>query len=114
MDKSKPCSVRSVFQENVLMHERLMDAEAIQSATASRLPQRARWLIGDNTTLDFSLYNEPRSLAAEFVKWGLSEADVADIEHGSDFIVFGMWNFNEGGGARPALAVRQSDSKVVD
>jgi hypothetical protein len=53
-------------------------------------------------------------LAAEFVNWGLSEADVADIEHGSDFIVFGMWNFNEGGGSRPALAVRQSDGKLFD
>jgi hypothetical protein len=31
-----------------------------------------------------------------------------------DFIVFGMWNFNEGGGARPWLAVRQSDGKVFD
>ncbi|HKD30480.1 MAG TPA: SUKH-4 family immunity protein [Xanthobacteraceae bacterium] len=47
-----------------------------------------------------------------FAEWGLSDADVADIEHGSDFIVFGMWNFDEGGGARPALAVRQTDGKV--
>src|SRR5260370_16971782 len=112
MDKSKPCSVRSVFQENVLMHERLMDAEAIQSATASRLPQRARWLIGDNTTLDFSLYNEPRSLAAEFVKWGLSEADVADIEHGPVLIVFCICNFTSHRAPPPALSVLHNTAVV--
>ena len=95
------------------MYERLMDAASVKSATASRLPQRARWLIGD-TTLDFSLYSEPRNLTAEFAEWGLSDADVADIEHVSDFIVFGMWNFNEGGGDRPVLAFRQSDGKVFD
>jgi len=88
-----------------------MDAGSVQSVIASRLPQRARWLIG-NATLDFSLHSEPCSLAAEFAKWGLSHADVADIEPGSDFIVFGMWNFDEGGGARPALTVRQTDGKV--
>ena len=43
--------------------ERPMDAGSIQSAIASRLPQRARWHIGD-TTLDFSLYNVPRDLTA--------------------------------------------------
>jgi len=90
-----------------------MNAASIQSLVASRLPQRARWLIG-NTILDFSRYSEPRNLTAEFAQWGLSDADVADIEHVSDFIVFGMWNFNGGGGARPALAVRQSDGKVFD
>jgi hypothetical protein len=42
----------------------------------------------------------------------LSDADVTDIEQVSDFIVFGMWNFCEGGGARPALVVRQRDGKV--
>ena len=51
-------------------------------------------------------------MVAEFAKWGLSDADVAEIEQGSDLIVFGMWNYNEGGGARPALVVRQSDGKV--
>jgi hypothetical protein len=88
-----------------------MDAAATQSVIASRLPQRARWLIG-NDTQDFSLHSEPCSLAAEFAKWGVSAADVADIEHRSDLIVFGMWNYNEGGGARPALVVRRSDGKV--
>ena len=34
-----------------------MDAGSIQSVIASRLPRRARWLIG-NATLDFSLHNE--------------------------------------------------------
>jgi len=108
---SQPCSAKSVFPENIIMHERLMDAAAIQSVIASRLPQRARWRIG-NDTQDFSLHSDPCSLAAEFAKWGLSDADLADIEHGSDLIVFGMWNYNEGGGARPALVVRQSDGKV--
>jgi hypothetical protein len=88
-----------------------MDAASIQSAIASRLPQHACWLI-DNTTVDFSVRSEPCSFVAEIAKWGLSDADVADIEHHSDFIVFGMWNFNRGGGARPALVVRQSDGKV--
>ena len=90
-----------------------MNAASIQSLVASRLPQRARWLFG-NTILDFSRHNEPRNLTAEFLEWGLSDADVADIEHGSDLIVFGMWDFDEGGGATPALAVRQSDGKVFD
>jgi hypothetical protein len=87
-----------------------MNAASIQSAT-SRLPQRARWLIS-NTTLDFSLYNEPRNLSAVFAEWRFSDADVADIEHVSDFIVFGMWDYNTGGGAQPLLVVRQSDGKV--
>jgi SUKH-4 immunity protein len=94
------------------MHDRLMNAAAIQSVIASRLPQRARWLLGGNMPLDFSLHTEPRKLTAEFGEWGLSGADVADIEQVSEFIVFGMWNFCEGGGARPALVVRESDGKV--
>src|SRR5262249_6642195 len=84
-----------------------MDAGSVQSVIASRLPQRARWLIG-NATLDFSLHSEPCSLAAEVAKWRLSHSDVAYIEPGSSFIVFGMWNFDEGRGARPALTVRQT------
>src|SRR5215471_14580175 len=102
--------VRSVFQENVLTYERLMDAASIQSAIASRLPQRTRWLIG-NTTLDFSLYSEPNNLPAVAAELGCS---LPDAEQVSDFIVFGLWNFNEGGGARPLLVVRQSDGKVFD
>ena len=88
-----------------------MDAKSVQSAIASRLPQRARWLI-HHTPLDHSFCSVPRNLTAVFAEWGLSDADVTDMEQVSDFIVFGMWNFCEGGGARPVLVVRQSDGKV--
>jgi hypothetical protein len=47
-----------------------------------------------------------------FAEWGLSDADVTDIEQVSDFIVFGKWSYAEGGGARSLLVVRQRDSKV--
>ena len=90
------------------MYERLMDAASIQSTIASRLPQRARWLIG-HTPLDFSLYDVPRDLPAVTAEL---KCDLPDVEQVSDFIVFGMWNYAEGGGARPFLVVRQSDGKV--
>jgi hypothetical protein len=56
--------------------------------------------------LDFSLYSEPRNLTAVFAEWGFSDTDVTDIERVSDFIPFGMWNYNEGGGERHFLVVR--------
>jgi len=94
-----------------------VDAASIQSAIASRLPQRARWLMPRTesqyeTPLDFSFYSEPRNLTAVFAEWGYSDADVTDIEQVSDFIVFGEEDYSEGGGAHPLLVVRQSDGKV--
>src|SRR5712671_5356800 len=94
-----------------------VDAASIQSAIASRLPQRARWLMPRTesqyeTPLDFSFYSEPRNLTAVFAEWGYSDADVTDIERVSDFIVFGEEDYSEGGGAHPLLVVRQSDGKV--
>ena len=67
-----------------------MDAGSVQSVIASRLPQRARWLIG-NATLDFSLHSEPCSLAAEFAKWGFRMPMLQTSSSGqiSSFLVCG-------------------------
>jgi hypothetical protein len=90
-----------------------MDAGSIQSVIASRLPQRARWLIG-NTPLDLFFYSEPRNLAAMIAAevTGDEEYDAPIVERPSDFIVFGEWDYSEGGGARPWPVVRRGDGKV--
>jgi hypothetical protein len=84
-----------------------MDAASIQSLIASRLPQRARWLI-DNKPDDYSFYSEPRNLAAVMAEW---QCDLSDVEQVPDFIVFGEYDHDEGL-AHPLLVVRQSDGKV--
>jgi hypothetical protein len=85
-----------------------MDAGSIQSAIASRLPQRARWLIR-GTPLDFSFYSVPRNLTAMMAEWVW---DATVVEHASGFIVFGERDYAEGGGASNWLVVRRSDGNV--
>jgi hypothetical protein len=89
---------------------RPMDAASIQSAIASRQPQRARWLI-DGIPGDYSFYSLPRNLTAVMAEW---ECDLSDVGQVPDFIVFGEGDYSEGGGAHTLLVVRQSDGKVFD
>ena len=94
------------------MYKRLVDAAAIQSVIASRLPQRARWLI-DDVPLDFSFHSELRNLAAVLEEHviGVEEGDLPVVERASDYIVFGEYDYGEGV-ARPWLVVRRSDGNV--
>lgn len=86
-----------------------MDIGSVQPAITSRLPQRARWLIG-GTPLDFSFYSAPRYLTAIMATW--EGWDAAFVEQVSDLIAFGERDYAEGGGATPWLVVRLSDGNV--
>lgn len=90
----------------------LMDVASIQSAVAC-LPQRARWLIRD-VPLDFSFESEPRNLTTvlQELLMGGKQDDPPIVERVRDYVVFGEWDYAEGGGAHPLLLVRRSDAKV--
>ena len=86
-----------------------MDVGSVQPAITSRLPQRARWLIG-GTPLDFSFYSAPRHLTANMAaREGWDAAFVGQV---SDMVAFGERDYAEGGGATPWLVVRPSDGNV--
>jgi hypothetical protein len=83
----------------------------IQSAITS-LPQRRRWYIHD-VPLDFSFHSELRNLAAVLEKHmiGVEEGTPPVVEHASDYIVFGEYDYGEGV-AHPLLVVRRSNGNV--
>jgi hypothetical protein len=82
------------------------DRVAIEATLTSGLPVRARWII-DGTPLDFE-FTVGRlglcSLPGDVLEGGDAES--------SELLVFGEWDFAEGGGARPWLCVRERDGWV--
>jgi hypothetical protein len=86
-----------------------MDTGSVQPTITSRLPQRARWIIG-GTLLDFSFYSVPRHLPTIMAAW--EGWDAAFVEQVSDLVAFGERDYAEGGGATPWLVVRPSDGNV--
>jgi hypothetical protein len=86
---------------------RFMEITSTLAAARSQLPQSARWLV-DGTPQDFSFYSNARSLDVVMTE----QACGGVLQHASDFIVFGEYDFAEGGGAKPWLVVRCSDGKV--
>jgi hypothetical protein len=83
-----------------------LDRKAIETAIKSGLPVRARWMI-DGAPLDFDF---------SFAGHGLRELPdgsiVASDAAGFDLLVFGEYEFAEGGGARPWLCVCKLDGSV--
>jgi hypothetical protein len=85
-----------------------VDPEAIRFAIDARLPRRVRWMI-KSTPLDFDFSAARQSLRR------LAESDVVGgpIPHEwSECLVFGMYDYAEGGGASPWIAIRESDGAV--
>ncbi len=82
-----------------------LDLGAIQSAAVAGLPDRARWVI-DGMPLDFDFRDARRGLRR------ITSEDVvgrAIPNEWSDLLIFGEYDYAEGGGARPWIAVRASD-----
>ena len=84
------------------------DPKAVQSAAVAGLPDHARWTIHD-TPLDFYFSDArrcgPRSLTGHDVDGGLPD-------EWSKFLVFGWYDYAEGGGAAPWIGVRKRDGAV--
>jgi hypothetical protein len=83
-----------------------MDLKAIETALASGLPGKARWLI-DGTTLDFDF-----SVTSRGLRNLPDEAIPAADCQASDLLVFGEQDFSQGGGARPWLCISKTDGLV--
>src|SRR4051812_4325791 len=84
------------------------DPEAALAAIRRRLPRRARWLIGA-TPLDFDFSTD---------RYGLRRVTDNDVVGGpvpgewSDCRLIGMYDYAEGGGASPWIAIRERDGFV--
>jgi hypothetical protein len=84
------------------------DPEPILTAIEARLPRQARWLIG-GTPLDFDFATDRYRLRR------VTDSDVVGgpvPEEWSDCRLIGMYDYAEGGGGSPWIAVRESDGFV--
>jgi hypothetical protein len=82
--------------------------EAILATVDARLPKRARWLLA-GTPLDFDFSTDRYRLRH------VTDGDVVGgpvPEEWSDCRVIGMYDYAEGGGASPWIAIRESDGSV--
>src|SRR5215471_5036491 len=77
------------------------------SAIISGLPIRARWMLGD-TPLDFDFAQAQAGL--RMVMTGDVSGDIE--EAWSDLLVFGRYDYAEGGGASPWITIRRADGAV--
>lgn len=77
-----------------------------ETALASALPARSRWML-DGTPLDFEFTVALQGLRS-------LPDDVLRFDDGtwSDLLVFGEYDYAEGGGANPFLCVRAGDGSV--
>lgn len=85
-----------------------VDPRMIQSAVDTRLPIRARWMLRE-TPLDFEFFSGsdgPRRLNNGDVGGGDLPAEWVG------FLAFGRYDFAEGGGASPWIAVRDGDGEI--
>ena len=84
-----------------------IDPRTIQSAIITKLPVHTRWMIHD-TPLDYDFSPAHRGIRApEF-----------DVENGGTpdwfaLLVFGKYDYAEGGGAAPWLCINKTDGSVV-
>ncbi len=84
------------------------DPKAILTAIDARLPRRARWLVG-GTPLDFDFSAE------RFMLRRVNDRDVVGgpvPQEWSNCLLIGMYDYAEGGGASPWIAIRESDGSV--
>jgi hypothetical protein len=84
-----------------------LDFEAIRSAIVTGLPVRARWKI-DDTPLDYDFAVAQRGLR-ELSKDAVPFGD----EEWFDLLIFGDFDYAEGGGAHPWLGIRKMDGAVI-
>src|SRR5262245_40516622 len=83
-----------------------LDLEALRLAIVARLPVRARWWVHD-TPLDYDFRVARQgldTLAKDAVEFG--------EEEWSDLLIFGEYDYAEGGGANPWLGIRKTDGAV--
>ena len=82
--------------------------KAAQSAIIAGLPVRSRWLCRD-TPLDWDFSEARRGLRSASrsdIAWGDVEREWADL------LIFGSYDYAEGGGASPWVAIRGTDGVV--
>jgi hypothetical protein len=84
------------------------DPSAVLAAINSRLPREARWFVF-GTPLDFDFSTDRYRLRR------LTESDVVGTpvpEEWSDCRLIGRYDYAEGGGASPWIAIRETDGAV--
>src|SRR5262245_15661854 len=86
-----------------------LDLEAIHSAIVDRLPAHARWAVkGTWLDYDFSAGRlELRPLSKDSVALEFLRAAWLDL------LIFGDYDFAEGGGANPFLGIHRVDGRVL-
>ena len=86
-----------------------IDLEAVQTEIVTRLPVRARWTI-NRTPLDYNFVVAHESLY-EVSDDLLCMVGPAEKEW-FELLIFGDYDYAEGGGAHPWLCVRKSDGAI--
>lgn len=85
-----------------------VEGEAARSAIVGDLPMRSRWMF-DDTPLDWDFSDArrwPRRVTNDDLAWGEIDEEWADL------IIFGRFDYAEGGGASPWITIRKTDGAV--
>jgi hypothetical protein len=86
-----------------------LDLQAMQSAILAGLPRQRRWLIKD-TTIDYDFS------VAQYGLGPFAEATDETIDPREkkwfDLLIFGNYDYAEGGGAYPFLGIRKTDGAI--
>ena len=83
-----------------------LDVRAMQSAILTGLPTHARWMV-NGTPLDYDFSHARRGLHSP-------PDDIVEVNpEWREFLIFGKYDYAEGGGAAPWLCVRTNDSAVL-
>ena len=96
----------------ILLHEQKMattelDVEAARSAIIAGLPTRTRWMLED-TPLDFDF-----TQAHECLRKLTTDDFSGDMDkEWTDLLIFGRYDYAEGGGASPWITIRKTDGAV--
>jgi hypothetical protein len=83
------------------------DPEALRSALASRLPLTARWMINE-TPMDYD-FSAARRVLQPLDKDALLDAPEAEW---LDLLIFGEYDYAEGGGANPFLGIMRTTGAI--
>jgi hypothetical protein len=84
-----------------------LDPEAVRSALASRLPLAARWMINE-TPMDYD-FSAARRVLQPLDRDALLDAPEAEW---LDLLIFGEYDYAEGGGANPFLGVMRATGAI--
>lgn len=90
----------------------MVNPTAARTTIAERLPLRATWIVAGTTLVyDFSRAQRP---LAPLPPEAVSEPDEGWKAARAGLLIFGEYDYAEGGGAKPWLGIRQEDGAVFE